>query len=278
MYQVRMVWGIVRAMSRTTTSSADRTGRRDGRDTRWEKHRIARRAELVESTLRAIRHHGAGVGMDEIAAEAGTSKTVIYRHYSDKAGLYVAVVAFVDDLILREITVAATDPAPDVLRTGRPGDHSAGRPEARRQDVLRTGRHSNHGAGRPAASGAEVRTELRRLMSAVVDTYLRLVERDPEVYRFVVTRPLLDRPPEQDPVAGMTGRIGEHVASIIAARLRGGGHDTPPAGPWGPGLVGLVRAVTDHWLAEPDPMPRPELVAHVTDLICGGLVAALEEG
>ena len=70
--------------------------RSDGRDTRWAQHRLARRVELVEATLKAIRRHGAGVGMDEIAAEAGTSKTVIYRHFGDKAGLYLAVVEAVD--------------------------------------------------------------------------------------------------------------------------------------------------------------------------------------
>ena len=51
----------------------------DGRDARWAEHRVERRRELVESTLRAIRKYGAGVGMDEIAAEATTSKTVLYQ-------------------------------------------------------------------------------------------------------------------------------------------------------------------------------------------------------
>ena len=235
----------------------------DGRDTRWTQHRIDRRAELVESTLRAIRRHGAGVAMDDIAAEAGTSKTVIYRHFTDKAGLYVAVVASVDELILREITAAAggvgrvlpAEPPSHVLRDGRPDDH---------------------GAGRPTKGRALVRSELRRLMSAVVDTYLRLVERDPEVYRFVVSRPLLDRPPEQDPVAGMTSRIGDHVAGVIAAQLRSRDADPAPAAVWGQGVVGLIRAVTDHWLAATDPLPRPALVALVTDLVCGGLDAALD--
>lgn len=41
--------------------------------------------------MTAVGKHGAGVGMDEIAAEAGTSKTVVYRHFADRAELYVAV-------------------------------------------------------------------------------------------------------------------------------------------------------------------------------------------
>jgi AcrR family transcriptional regulator len=39
----------------------------------------------------AVGKHGAGVGMDAIAAEAGTSKTVVYRYFADRAELYVAV-------------------------------------------------------------------------------------------------------------------------------------------------------------------------------------------
>jgi AcrR family transcriptional regulator len=64
---------------------------RDRRDSRWDEHRRAKREHLVEATVTAVGKHGAGVGMDEIAAEAGTSKTVVYRHFTDRADLYVAV-------------------------------------------------------------------------------------------------------------------------------------------------------------------------------------------
>ncbi len=64
---------------------------RDRRDSRWDEHRRTRREQLVQATLTAVSRHGAGVGMDEIAAEAGTSKTVVYRHFADRAELYVAV-------------------------------------------------------------------------------------------------------------------------------------------------------------------------------------------
>ncbi len=63
----------------------------DGRTTRWAEHNAQRRRELVEATLRAIRRRGHGIGMDELAAEAGTSKTVFYRHFGDRAGLYAAM-------------------------------------------------------------------------------------------------------------------------------------------------------------------------------------------
>jgi AcrR family transcriptional regulator len=82
----------------------------DGRSARWDEHRLTRRRELVESTVRAIRAHGATVGMDEVAAAAGTSKSVVYRHFTDRAGLYAAVADRVDGTIIRGITRAAEGP------------------------------------------------------------------------------------------------------------------------------------------------------------------------
>ncbi len=90
----------------------------DRRRSRWDEHRLVRRAELVEATLLAIRTHGAGVGMDEVAATARTSKTVFYRHFTDRAGLYTAVAERVDATIIRDLTRAAADPASDGSRDG----------------------------------------------------------------------------------------------------------------------------------------------------------------
>ena len=66
---------------------------RDRRDSRWDEHRRARREQLIDATLAAIDRHGADVAMDDIAAEAGTSKTVLYRHFADREQLYLAVSA-----------------------------------------------------------------------------------------------------------------------------------------------------------------------------------------
>lgn len=221
----------------TSPDTSDAT-RPDGRATRWAEHRLTRRAELVEATVRAVRRHGAGVGMDEIAAEAGTSKSVLYRHFSDKAGLYLAVVESVDRLIARDLERA--------LGTGAPGEQ----PEAL--------------IARP-----------ERVIHAAVDAYLALVEKDPEVYRFVVTHPLLDRPMGDDPLTGLTRRIGDELAALITAALAASGREAAAAGALAHGVVGLVRAAADHWLATPDPLPRAELTRQLSALIAGGLTAVL---
>jgi AcrR family transcriptional regulator len=63
----------------------------DGRRSRWVDHRRQRRDELVTMAVRAILQHGPDVDMAQIAAVAGVSKPVLYRYFTDKAQLWVAV-------------------------------------------------------------------------------------------------------------------------------------------------------------------------------------------
>ncbi|HET6393996.1 MAG TPA: TetR/AcrR family transcriptional regulator [Blastococcus sp.] len=53
--------------------------------------------------MTAVAKHGAGVGMEEIAAEAGTSKTVVYRHFTDRTELYLAVCTRVASQLLPKL-------------------------------------------------------------------------------------------------------------------------------------------------------------------------------
>lgn len=193
---------------------------RDRRASRWDAHRTARRAQLTDAAILAIRTHGAGVGMDDVAAQAGTSKTVVYRHFGDRTELYVAVCARVAEVLVSQIR-AAMDGA--------------------------VGAHAQTAAG--------------------IEAYLRLIEHDPEVYRFVVHRPLVDRALAADPVADLTSLVGDQAAAVIAARTG----DAATAVPWGHGIVGMVRAAADNWLARPSGMTRAELAAHLTDLAWAGL-------
>src|ERR1700738_1314173 len=63
----------------------------DGRKRRWHQHKVERRNELVDGTIEAIRRQGRNLSMDEIAAEIGVSKTVLYRYFVDKNDLTTAV-------------------------------------------------------------------------------------------------------------------------------------------------------------------------------------------
>lgn len=215
------------------------TERLDGRDTRWTTHRVQRRRQLVESAIKAIRKHGATVGMDEIAATAGTSKTVIYRHLGDRLGLYLAVVEAVDSLILKDFDKA--------ISTGVDLDDPAS---------LRS-------------------SDPHAVLVAVIDSYLSLVESDPELYRFVVRRPLVDLDADSDPVAGLTDAIAGRLSEIFSAALIAADRDPAPAATWGHALVGYVREAADRWLADPDRPPRPDVVQHLAEFASVGLAGVL---
>jgi AcrR family transcriptional regulator len=88
-------------------SSQDKIAQtRDRRDSRWDEHRRTRRQELVDATISAVGKHGPAVGMEEIAAEAGTSKTVVYRHFADRAELHAAVCNRVASQLLPKLRTA----------------------------------------------------------------------------------------------------------------------------------------------------------------------------
>jgi AcrR family transcriptional regulator len=205
---------------------------RDRRASRWDAHRATRRTQLVDAALLAIREHGAGVGMDDVAARAGTSKTVVYRHFADRLQLYLAVCARVADVLAAQV--------------------------------------------RDAMNGAE---HPRDKAAAGIGAYLRLIEHDAEVYRFVVHRPLVDRASavnadvaaDEDPVGDLATLVGDQAATVIADQLRRTGKDTAAATTWGHAIVGLVRGAADNWLARPAGITRTELAAQLTDLAWAGL-------
>lgn len=91
----------------TPITRAPSTATDDGRSTRWEDHREARRAELVRVARRVVHHGGPDVSMDDIAAAAGTSKSIVYRYFTDKDGLQLAVAAAVVTDIRDALDVAA---------------------------------------------------------------------------------------------------------------------------------------------------------------------------
>ena len=107
------VRGVVDAVTDTAEAALPR--RRDGRSERWAEHRVSRRNELIDAAIRAVRKYGAGVGMDQIAAAARTSKPVIYRYFADKTDLYRAVGQRVADDLVRDVA-SALSASPD-LRT-----------------------------------------------------------------------------------------------------------------------------------------------------------------
>ena len=85
----------------------------DGRSTRWQKHRDERRRELLRSVRLVVDEYGDNMSMEQISDATGTSKSVLYRYFADRAGLQAAMGEWAMGVIVRSLDEAAAASAKD---------------------------------------------------------------------------------------------------------------------------------------------------------------------
>ena len=206
-------------MTRDTSSPSSGDPRRD----RWKAHRAARREELLQAVVDAVRQHGPGIGMEDVSSLSGIAKPVFYRYFTDKSDLYRAVGRLVAERIAGTVMAAV-----------------------------------------------DAQAEPRAMVAAGIDAFLRTIEQEPDLYRFVL------HPPSGaagDPVADYSTVVGLHVSRVLGDRVRSAGLDSGVAEPWGFAMVGAVRAASERWLEQPA-LSRDALGRYLTDLLWSGAAGA----
>lgn len=146
----------------------------DGRTTRWEAHRDARRIEFVEAAVRAIDRHGPNASVADIAAEAGISKPVIYRYFADKDELHEAVGQWGAELVLGRMAPALTSRGPVRDRVARACDAYLESIEEHPQVFLLLVRHRTDGTD-PLADG---KAAIAAMMARILGDNLRRAQVD----------------------------------------------------------------------------------------------------
>ncbi|HUA40632.1 MAG TPA: TetR/AcrR family transcriptional regulator [Streptosporangiaceae bacterium] len=94
------------------TAPVNPTHTRDARKDRWTSHRDERRRRFVDAALRVLDAYGPDLPMDAVAAEAGVSKPVLYRYFSDKAALVEALAERGSELLLARLLPAINSGGP----------------------------------------------------------------------------------------------------------------------------------------------------------------------
>ena len=178
--------------------------------------RSTRREALLDAADRIVQRDGPTATMASIAAEAGITKPILYRHFGDKGGLHAALADRYTRALLRDLRLA--------LEAGT----------GRRDRVERT-----------------------------VGAYLAAIEREPQVYRFLVLSDEAAQSSSQ--VRSFTSGLAALLATGMAAEL---GVGPVRAAVWAHGVVGMVQAAGDWWLDSPG-VTRGELVTELTDLLFG---------
>lgn len=118
-------------------------------------------------------------------------------------------------------------------------------------------------------------TDPPRQLSAGIDAFLRRIEDDPDLYRFVL-HPPIDHS-ARDTVEDYSTVLGLHITRIIGDLMRGAGLDSGAAEAWGFGIVGTVRTAGERWL-EQRTVSRSALTGYLSSLLWSGLVSAWPEG
>ncbi|MEU3048017.1 TetR family transcriptional regulator [Streptomyces sp. NPDC006984] len=169
-----------------------------------------RRRELLEAAERVVLRDGPGASMNAIAAEAGITKPILYRHFGDKGGLYRALAKRHTDALLRALQIAVDTP----------GD--------RRRQVA--------GTLDTYLAAIEARPQVYRfLMHPADDGAAGAAEQGFDVGRH--SAPLLRR-------------LGEELGKVVADRVDLGPRGDLVARVWGHGIVGMMHAAGDWWLGE----------------------------
>jgi AcrR family transcriptional regulator len=132
---------------------------------------------MVQAAMDAVRAHGPGVSVADIAAEAGITKPVLYRHFDDRADLHRAVGHEAAALLMARI-------APELMKNREPKEHIRGvidgflsgvedEPQLWRFVVHNPGEHT---------PGSEVVDDVRQtiagLLSSLIGERLREAELD----------------------------------------------------------------------------------------------------
>jgi len=83
-------------------------GKTDGRQLRWDSHNAARREHIIDAAIVVLEASvpGTEVHVQQIADRAGLSRTVVYRHFADRADLDAAVQGRALELLRVELVPA----------------------------------------------------------------------------------------------------------------------------------------------------------------------------
>jgi AcrR family transcriptional regulator len=182
----------------------------------------ARRTQLLDAAVDAVRTLGPAATMEQLAAAGGVTKPILYRHFGDRDGLIGAIA--------------------DRFSAGLIASVSG---------TLRASSHP------------------RIVLDDTIDAYVRFLEQEPNLYRFLLQQPNA-RSEHSTPIGALVDAIAPQIAAITREGLDRDGRDGTAALPWAYGIVGLVHQSTNWWLRDRT-MPRDDFVRHLTDLLWDGL-------
>jgi AcrR family transcriptional regulator len=225
----------------------------DARRDRWSAHREQRRREFVDAALRVLETQGHELPMDAVAAEAGVTKPVLYRYFSDKDALVAALAERGSQILVERLlpTINMGRPALASVRDGVDAYFAVLDEHPNLYWLL--ARHSHAGDGDGSGPVQRNKEFIATALTAVIGDYMKLFGLDSgaaEPWSFGIT--------------GLVQSIGEWwLRRRSMSRTRVVGYVTHLI--WA-AMTGLLREAGVE--IDPDkPLPtlRPRLTLHLSD-------------
>ena len=205
-------------------------------EARWSEQR----QRLLQAAQRAIHRDGPQISMDEIAAEAGITKPIVYRHFGDRRGLARA---------LRDSAFG--------LMVGAPSDDTPSNRRVARERIA---------AFYPVVSDPD---HLRRVVVGWATGFQMFVEMNRNLYGFLRAEGVMDSMWEESD-ANMKEPVAESLAASLRAVFADRGIEQATAEIWAHALRGMVREIV-HWSTTARAYDRFELERQI-DLLAGVLI------
>jgi len=180
-----------------------------------------RRGQLLGAAHEAILEHGPNVTIEQVAAQAGVARTIVYRHFGNRHGLAQAIID-------ETFGGASTSPGP----AAKPGTFGV-------RDMFR------HSIG-----SCETPEDFHRLLSTWMFSFLTFVDWNPSLYVFLqeegVLGRLWDGSRADDDGDGFERWLASSLRNVLEAR----GLDTSAVQTWTDALTGIATGVARRRVAD----------------------------
>lgn len=208
------------------------TAARRGRPRLTDEERADRRTDLTARAIRAVRDGGADQSLEEIAARLGISKPVLYDTFGSRTGLADAMA----------VQLATQMESTVVERFG------------------------------PARPDGTFDVSVERIVELVVEALVGLVEREPDIYLFIVSALRGERQGLLD--NALVAVLHERIRPVIALAAPSLSDEQTTV--LSDGMYGLVLATLESWQTHRR-LRREDVVRMLVAVIDGGLRRAEDD-
>ena len=114
-------------------------------------------------------------------------------------------------------------------------------------------------------------TDIDERLRRTIEIYVRFIEKNKEMYDFLMHRPIKEGPGTETKVADFMRSVAGQIAGVLESDISALGFDPAPAQAWAHGVVGLVHVSSDWWLQSGN-VSQEEFVDYVVALLSHGFI------